>query len=42
MCVCVCPAGVIWPADESVAALAGRSDGAAEEEGDGGEAAVGQ
>lgn len=36
------PAGVVWLPDEVLAALAGRSGHAAEEEGDGGQAAVGQ
>lgn len=36
------PAGVVWSADEGVAALAGRSGHAAEKEGDRGQTAVGQ
>ncbi len=40
--VCLWPAGVVWSPDEGVAALAGRSDRAAEEEGDWGQTAVGQ
>lgn len=36
------PAGVVWSPDEGVAALAGCSDRAAEEEGDWGQTAVGQ
>lgn len=42
MCVCVWPIGVVWSPDEGVATLAGRSDHAAEEEGDWGQTAVGQ
>lgn len=41
-CVCLWPAGVVWSPDEGVAALAGCSDRPAEEEGDGGQTAVGQ
>ena len=41
-CECVWPAGVLWSPDQGVAALAGRSGHAAEEEGDRGQAAVGQ
>ena len=45
VCLCKClhlPTGLLWPAHASVAALAGGSEHAAEEEGGRGQVAVGQ